>query len=220
MDGRSVMLIVSLIYWMTQWFFHPECGIAPEWNVAKATVRSDGGGEKQEAKMFNSQWEVGCRVCLSPHTDIGVHLGSVHGMDELPKAFLVAVHLPVSTDEEFPGHVCRFFCGKCLLRMKNGIDNTPGCTSTGVRERTWNSNEGYLWTWEIKPLLSLGSIGLWRHARKRISPFEEGEAQNVMLRSSAPVSVGTGEEKRVLRVSFHWFNRLAKGDTICRICKT
>lgn len=41
-----------------------------------------------------------------PHTDIGVHLGSVHGLNEIPKALLVAVHLPVSTNEKFPGHDC------------------------------------------------------------------------------------------------------------------
>lgn len=29
-------------------------------------------------------------------------------MNELAKAFLVTVHLPVSTDKEFPGHVCGF----------------------------------------------------------------------------------------------------------------
>lgn len=43
-----------------------------------------------------------------PHTDIGVHLGSIHSLDEVPEAFLVAVHLPVSTNEEFPAHVCGF----------------------------------------------------------------------------------------------------------------
>ena len=45
------------------------------------------------------------------HTDIGVNLGSVHGVDQLPQAFLVAVHLPVSTNEEFPGHDCGFVWG-------------------------------------------------------------------------------------------------------------
>lgn len=48
------------------------------------------------------------------HTDVGVHRGPVHGLDELPEALLVAVHLPVSTYEKFPGHGCGF-CG-CLLR--------------------------------------------------------------------------------------------------------
>lgn len=63
--------------------------------------------------MLIIQWEVWCDGCLNPHTDIGVHLASVQGLDELPKAFLVAVHLPVSTNEEFPAHVCGFF-GRCL----------------------------------------------------------------------------------------------------------
>ena len=40
------------------------------------------------------------------HTDIGVQLGGVKGLDELAQALLVAIHLPVSPDEEFPAHVC------------------------------------------------------------------------------------------------------------------
>lgn len=51
--------------------------------------------------------------CCSLRTDVGVHCGSVHGLDEIPKALLIAVHLPVSTDEKFPAHDCSF-CG-CLL---------------------------------------------------------------------------------------------------------
>lgn len=58
----------------------------------------------------------GFRGCQNPHTDIGVHLGSVHGLDELPEAFFVAVHLPVSTNEKLPAHDC-VFCG-CLLGIK------------------------------------------------------------------------------------------------------
>lgn len=42
------------------------------------------------------------------HTDIRVHRGSIHGLNELAKAFLVTIHLPVSTDKEFPAHVCVF----------------------------------------------------------------------------------------------------------------
>lgn len=47
-------------------------------------------------------------MCQNLHTDIGVHLGCVQGLDELPEALLVAVHLPVSTNEEFPAHGCGF----------------------------------------------------------------------------------------------------------------
>jgi len=39
-------------------------------------------------------------------TDVGVQLGAVQGLDELPETLLVSVHLPVSPDEEFPAHVC------------------------------------------------------------------------------------------------------------------
>lgn len=53
----------------------------------------------------------------APRTDIRVHLGSVHGLDEVAEALLVAVHLPVSTNEEFPAHGCSFLEG-CLLGIK------------------------------------------------------------------------------------------------------
>lgn len=60
------------------------------------------------AKMLNEWLQVCVRQHLNQHTNIRVHLGSIHGMNELAKAFLVTVHLPVSTDKEFPGHVCGF----------------------------------------------------------------------------------------------------------------
>lgn len=71
---------------------------------------------KQAAKIINARKEFWFSGCQNPHTDIGVNLGSVHGLDELPEAFLVSVHLPVSTNEEFPAHGC-VFC-MCLLGIK------------------------------------------------------------------------------------------------------
>ena len=43
---------------------------------------------------------------INAHTDVGVQVGGVQRLDELPQALLVAVHLPVAPDEEFPAHVC------------------------------------------------------------------------------------------------------------------
>ena len=47
-----------------------------------------------------------CECQIFSRTDVGVHLGVVHGLHELAEARLVAVHLPVTTDKEFPAHVC------------------------------------------------------------------------------------------------------------------
>lgn len=46
------------------------------------------------------------KASQTSHTDVGVQLGAVQGLDELPETLLVSVHLPVSPDEEFPAHVC------------------------------------------------------------------------------------------------------------------
>lgn len=62
------------------------------------------------AKMPN-EWLQFClsqHVKQNQHTNIRVHLGFIHGLNEFAKAFLVTVHLPVSTDKEFPGHFCGF----------------------------------------------------------------------------------------------------------------
>lgn len=101
--------------------------------------------------MSNSQWEVGCRVCLSPHTDIGVHLGSVHGLDELPKAFLVAVHLPVSTDEEFPGHVCRFLGESVCWEWKTVSTTHPGALRLGQESGRETVTRGIYEHWKLNP---------------------------------------------------------------------
>lgn len=70
------------------------------------------------------------------HTDVGVHRAAVHGLDELPEALLVAVHLPVSAYEKFPAHGCGF-CG-CSLRgeLRRCRRSTKGTLLLGVRERT------------------------------------------------------------------------------------
>lgn len=47
-------------------------------------------------------------LLLDSLTGISVELGAVQGVDELPEALLITVHLPVSTDEKFPAsHDCR-----------------------------------------------------------------------------------------------------------------
>ena len=68
------------------------------------------------ATMLNEwlQFGVSQNVIQIRHTNIRVHLGFIHGVNKLAKAFLVTVHLPVSTDKEFPGHFCGFE-GVCLV---------------------------------------------------------------------------------------------------------
>lgn len=74
----------------------------------------------------------------------------------------------------------------CLQRSKTvrqpnrGLHFVWGQESEREREAQGIYDRG-----KIKALLSLGFIGLWRHACKRIILFEEGEEQNVMLRSGA-----------------------------------
>ena len=52
------------------------------------------------------QMEARLASVTDAHTDVRVQLGGVQGLDEFAQALLVAVHLPVSPDEEFPAHVC------------------------------------------------------------------------------------------------------------------
>lgn len=66
-------------------------------------------------------------VKKSPRTDIGVHLATIQGLDELPEAFLVAVHFPVATDEEFPAHVCGFFLRDFTVKMKKTTEKHSPC---------------------------------------------------------------------------------------------
>lgn len=109
--------------------------------------------------------------CCCLRTDVGVHSGSVHGLNEFPKALLIAVHLPVSTDEKFPGHDCRF-CW-CYL----GVCGRSQRSSKGTLKVSERANERYteyLWTWRWRPLLWRSTIGWSQHARERVFPFEEG----------------------------------------------
>lgn len=120
--------------------------------------------------------------CCSLRTDVGAHRGSVHGRDEIPKALLIAVHLPVSTDEKFPAHDCSFF--GCLLGVCDRFQgSTKGTLLVGLTSERMNVARSFYGRERWRPLLCRNSIGWSRHARERVSPFEEGEERNVMPRS-------------------------------------
>lgn len=115
--------------------------------------------------------------CCSLRTDVGVHRSSVHGLDELPKALLVAVHLPVSTDEEFPAHDCSF-CG-CSLGVCSGLQgSTKGALLVGLASERISRCTEYLWTWYMKttPLLALHWMASTRPWTRR-SIWERGRGR-------------------------------------------
>lgn len=122
--------------------------------------------------------------CCSQRTDVGVHRGSVHGLDELPKALLIAIHLPVSTDEKLPAHDCSF-CGGLRGVCGSFQGSTKGTLLVGLASRRTSVAASIYGRGRWRPLLSRSSIGWLRHARERVSPFQEGEGEerNVMPHS-------------------------------------
>lgn len=93
-----------------------KCVTRPRYKGEKAHESSPTGLTETAKIEMNECSSVSQDFRQNQHTNIGVHLGCIHGLNELAKAFLVTVHLPVSTDKEFPGH----FCGirGCLRGMK------------------------------------------------------------------------------------------------------
>lgn len=67
-------------------------------------------------------------------TGVGVELRAVQSVDKLSKAFLIAVHLPVSTDEKFPGshdyrkvnsqHTACWFTGETKVTSRGEIGSS------------------------------------------------------------------------------------------------
>lgn len=137
--------------------------------------------------MLNVLNEIVQLLLKSAHTDIRVHLGCVQGLDKLPEAFLVAVHLPVSTDEEFPAHVCEFFFRWFAEKYKKQNRHNKN-TFVWAKERTSDGGSTNLYLGNKTPPLRRvirNAIGLRRNARKRIITAEEVEERKVMLHSSA-----------------------------------
>lgn len=111
-------------------------------------------------------------------TDVGVHFSSVQSLNELPKAFLVAVHLPVPTNKEFPAHGCggRRTC----LKMIKTNDRIPSLGRKSDRMTAARSiyeqrlvrppPAQFHWLMAIRP--------------QYVSPFQEVQHQKVMLPSS------------------------------------